>query len=60
MRFREFGESGLKFQLLFWIEKPEMRGLSIDGVSLEIHKKFNEEQIEIPYPQHTVHIKKNN
>ena len=30
VRFREFGESGLRFQLLAWIEKPEQRGLVID------------------------------
>jgi len=58
VRFREFGDSGLKFQLLFWIEKPEMRGRCIDEVSSIIHKKFNSENIEIPYPQHTVHMKK--
>ena len=58
VRFREFGDSGLKFQLLFWIEKPEMRGKCIDKVSSVIHKRFHEEKIEIPYPQHTVHMKK--
>ncbi len=59
IRFREFGDSGLKFQLLFWIEKPEMRGASIDEISSIIHKEFKKENIEIPYPQHTVHMKKN-
>ena len=59
VRFREFGDSGLKFQLLFWIEKPEMRGASIDYISSTIHKEFRKENIEIPYPQHTVHMKKN-
>ena len=58
VRFREFGDSGLKFQLLFWIEKPEMRGLSVDEVSSTIHKEFSKEKIEIPYPQHTIHMKK--
>ena len=42
------------------IEKPEMRCLCIDEVSSIIHKKFKEENIVIPYPQHTVHIEKNN
>ena len=58
IRFREFGDSGLKFQLLFWIEKPEFRGLAIDEISSVIHKEFKKENIEIPYPQHTVHMKK--
>lgn len=59
VRFREFGDFGLKFQLLFWIEKPELRGVSIDDISSTIHKEFKKENIEIPYPQHTIHMKKN-
>tara|TARA_X000001036_G_scaffold198898_1_gene187136 strand:- start:4059 stop:5108 length:1050 start_codon:yes stop_codon:yes gene_type:complete len=59
IRFREFGDSGLKFQLLFWIEKPELRGASIDNISSAIHKEFKKQNIEIPYPQHTIHMKKN-
>ena len=58
VRFREFGESGLKFQLLAWIEKPEQRGLAIDELSTNIYNSFNSEKIEIPFPQRTVHIKK--
>ena len=55
VRFREFGDSGLKFQLSFWIEKPEIRGRSIDEVSSIIHKEFKKEKITIPYPQRTIH-----
>ena len=58
VRFREFGESGLKFQLLAWIEKPELRGRVIDELSTNIYNDFNKENIEIPFPQRTVHIKK--
>ena len=58
IRFREFGDSGLNFQLLFWIEKPAMRGAAIDEISSTIHKEFKKENIEIPYPQRTVHINK--
>ena len=57
VRFREFGDSGLNFQLLFWVEKPEMRGRCIDEVSSVIHKEFNNQNIEIPYPQRTIHMK---
>jgi len=55
-RFREFGESGILFQLLFWIKKPESRGLMIDEVSMKIYKSFNEHKISIPFPQREVHI----
>jgi len=58
VRFREFGASGLKFQLLAWIEKPELRGRVVDELSTEIYNTFNAQNIEIPFPQRTVHIKK--
>ena len=58
VRMRKFGESGLNLQLLGWIEKPEERGVTIDEISTSIYNKFNKENIEIPFPQRTVHIKK--
>ena len=58
VRFREFGSSGLKFQLLAWIEKPEYKGRVIDELSTEIYNSFNANNIVIPFPQRTVHIKK--
>jgi small-conductance mechanosensitive channel len=58
VRFREFGDSALLFQLLFWIEKPEMRGRVTDSVNGHIYSRFTEENIEIPFPQRTIHIKK--
>ena len=58
VRFREFGDSALIFQLLFWIEKPEMRGRVVDSINSIIYKKFIEEKIEIPFPQRTLHIQK--
>tara|TARA_Y100001970_G_C14197089_1_gene838758 strand:+ start:867 stop:1901 length:1035 start_codon:yes stop_codon:yes gene_type:complete len=58
VRFREFGESSLLFQLLFWIDKPEMRGRVSDEVNSKIYKAFKNENIEIPFPQRTLHIKK--
>ena len=58
VRFRSFGDSGLIFELLFWIEKPEDRGRIIDEINSIIYKKFNNENIQIPFPQRTIHIKK--
>ena len=58
VRFREFAASGLKFQLLAWIEKPEFRGRVIDELSTLIYNAFNVNGIEIPFPQRTIHIKK--
>ena len=58
VRFREFGESGLKLQLLAWIEKPELKGRVIDQISKEIYNAFNKAGISFPFPQRTIHIKK--
>ena len=58
VRFREFGDSALLFQLLFWIERPEMRGRVIDSINESIYTRFMEQNIEIPFPQSTIHIKK--
>tara|TARA_Y100001970_G_C14079768_1_gene774035 strand:+ start:119 stop:1051 length:933 start_codon:yes stop_codon:yes gene_type:complete len=58
VRFREFGDSALIFQLLFWIEKPEMRGRVVDSVNSVIYNSFIDNNIEIPFPQRTIHIKK--
>ena len=50
VRFREFAESGIRLQLLFWIYKPEIRGRTVDAVNIEIYKQFSANQINIPYP----------
>ena len=50
VRFREFAESGIRLQLLFWIYKPEIRGRTVDAINTEIYKRFKENQITIPYP----------
>ena len=56
VRFRSFGDSGLMFQLLFWIEKPKDRGRIIDEINSKIYKQFNAANIEIPFPQRTIHM----
>lgn len=50
VRFREFAESGIRLQLLFWIYKPEIRGRTVDAVNTEIYKQFASNNISIPYP----------
>jgi small-conductance mechanosensitive channel len=51
VRFREFSEYGLKLQLLFWIEKPENRGKTVDAINTSIYNEFNKKGIIIPYPK---------
>ena len=59
VRLREFGESGLRLQLLFWIQKPEIKGKTVDAVSTEIHREFSEKNILIPYPTMKVLLPEN-
>ncbi len=56
-RFRAFGASSLDFELLAWIPDPEMRGLRIHEMNIEINRRFAEEGITIPFPQQDVWIK---
>jgi small-conductance mechanosensitive channel len=58
VRFREFGDSALLFELLCWAKEPALRGLTIHQLNSEIYKKFNESGITIPFPQRDVHLYK--
>lgn len=59
VRFREFSDYGLKLQLLFWIEKPELRGRTVDSINSQIYKQFSKEKILIPYPTMNVVLPEN-
>ena len=57
--FDDFGDSGLIFELSYWImvNRPiEMKKVASD-LRFEIKKKFNEQGIEIPFSQRDLHIK---
>ena len=58
VRFREFGDSALKLQLMFWIEFPGDRGKIVHEVNKEILSSFRKKGITIPSPEMTVNIKK--
>jgi small-conductance mechanosensitive channel len=58
VRMRAFGASSLDFELLGWIDYPEMRGRVKHEVLMEIDRRFRTEGIEIPFPQTDVHIRK--
>ncbi len=57
VRFSDFGDSSLDFQLFFWSE----RIFSIENIKSElryrIDQTFREEGIQIPFPQRDLHIK---
>ena len=57
VRFRQFGDSSLDFDLLCWIDQPVKRGLVIHEINCAIYKQFANSGIEIPFPQRDLHIK---
>ena len=57
VRMRGFGASSLDFELLCWIEHPELRGSLSHQLYMEIYKAFDKEGIEIPYSKQDVYIK---
>lgn len=57
VRFRQFGDSALEFELLCWARRPEDRGLMVHELNHQIYKSFAAAGIEIPFPQRDVHLK---
>lgn len=57
VRFRQFGDSSLNFELLCWAKEPALRGLTVHELNCAIYKKFNEIGIRIPFPQRDVHMR---
>ena len=57
VRFRQFGESSLDFELLGWIARPVDRGRVKHELHCAVYKAFIKEDIEIPYPQRDLHVK---
>ncbi len=51
VRFREFGDSALLFQLRAYVDEPVVHGRAVDALNTAIYKRFNEAGGEIPYPQ---------
>jgi small-conductance mechanosensitive channel len=56
VRFRQFGESGLDFELMGWIHEPVLRGRVLDALNTEVYKRFAVEGIEIPFPKRDVYL----
>jgi len=57
VRFRQFGESSLDFDLLCWIDEPVKQGLVVHELNCEIYRKFAESGIQIPFPQRDLYLK---
>ena len=57
VRFRQFGESSLDFELLCWIEKPVDRGRLRHELGCNVYKAFAAAEIQIPFPQRDLHVR---
>jgi small-conductance mechanosensitive channel len=58
VRFLEFGDSGLKFELRVWSTSLiQRKGKLVSAINFGILEKFRREDIPIPYPQRDVHLK---
>ncbi|MDQ1363796.1 MAG: Potassium efflux system KefA protein / Small-conductance mechanosensitive channel [Pseudomonadota bacterium] len=57
VRLRQFGASSLDIDLWFWITDPLQRGRMTDALNTSIYKRFQAENIEIPYSKQDVFIK---
>lgn len=57
VRFRNFGDSSLDFELLSWIARPVDRGRVKHELYCAVYKAFNESNIEIPFPQRDLHVR---
>lgn len=56
-QFMNFGESTLDFRLLVWTDDPR-RHLNINSdINYRVKQLFNEEGIEIPFPQRELHVR---
>lgn len=56
VKFREFGDSALQFEVQCWASRPDRGGRLVHTLSKEIYNTFKEKGIVIPFPQQDVHI----
>jgi small-conductance mechanosensitive channel len=58
VRFLEFGDSGLHFEVRAWTDTlVHRKGLLFSSINFAIHDKFKEHGIEIPYPKRDLHFR---
>ena len=54
--FTDFADSSLNFELGFWTRKSFEHRIILSDLRFEVDKKFKELHINIPFPQHDIHI----
>ena len=56
--FMNFGDSSLDLLVIYWVNNYRNKFDITDEINMEIKKRFEEENIEIPFPQRDLHMKK--
>jgi len=54
--FMNFGESSLDLLIIYWVSNYRNKFTITDEINMEIKKRFEEENIEIPFPQRDLHM----
>ncbi len=57
VRFRSFGDSALNFELLCWVRSPLLDARAVHELNREVYREFTDAGVEIPFPQHDVHVR---
>ena len=57
IHLRSFGDSAWNMKLIVWVPNVKNRYTVQNELNQAIVRKFNERGIEIPFPQHDIHIK---
>ena len=58
VRFLEMADSSLNFKVYFYVDSFEDRFTAIDEANTVIYNTLNKNNLEIPFPQMDVHVKK--
>ena len=59
VRFNNFGDSALEFQIYFWVEESFWVENIKSELRYSIDEEFRKNGVQIPFPQRDVHIKSN-
>lgn len=60
VRFADFGDSSLDFEIHFWTEKVWKIETTKSRLRFAIDQKFREHNVAIPFPQRDIHFKSSN
>jgi small-conductance mechanosensitive channel len=57
VRLRTFADSSVNFELLCWVKDPRDKGRQTHNLLKAAYHAFDEQGINIPFPQRDIHIK---